>query len=92
MKFTIESTVVLTTTNSNGQLVKISQGDMVNLKLDLPNMDLTWKDMYMSEYPDGWVKGRIYSVSPKGERIQFFVAPCTYFKLYQKDILDIKEV
>lgn len=92
MKFTIESTVVLTTTKPNGQLVKISKGDMVNLKLDLPNMDLTCKNKYMSKYPDGWVRGQIYSVSPKGERILFFVSPHTYFNLYQKDILDIKEV
>lgn len=92
MKFSIERTTVLTATNSNGQLVKICEGDMIKFKLNLLDMNLTWKDMYVSKYPDGWVEGKIYSISPKGNCIQFFVAPHTYFKLYQKDILDIKEV
>ena len=92
MKFTIERTVILTTTNSNGQLVKICEGDMVYLKLDLSNMDLSWKDKWIEKYPEGWVQGQITSISPKGNHIKFYIEPCIYFSLRQKDILDIKEI
>lgn len=91
MKFTCEITKVLYGYNSNGEKVALQEGDEVYLKLDLYNMDLTWRDEWINKYPDGWVKGRIYHISDTGRKIKFYVFPCNYFLLNQKDILDVSD-
>ena len=91
MKFTVEITKTLRITNDDGLLAILQEGDEVYLKLDLPNMDLTFPDEWIGKYPDGWVKGQIYHISDTGRKIKFYVYPCNYFLLRQKDILDVSD-
>ena len=91
MKFDFELIKNLYGCNDDGTKVVLSEGDEVYLKLDLPNMDLTWLDEWMNKYPDGWIKGTICHISDTGRKIKFHVEPCNYFSLNQKDILAVSD-
>jgi hypothetical protein len=56
-------------------------------------MNLWDKEKWIQEYPDGWVKGRIHSISNAGKKIMLvmFNSPCTNISLHHKDILDVSD-
>lgn len=91
MKFTYETIQTLYGYNDDGTQVALQRGDEVYLKLDWANMDLSFPDEWIQKYPDGWVKGTIYSITPTGKKINFKVEPYTYFALYHKNILAVSD-
>ncbi len=91
MKFGFELIKALHGCNPDGTKVSLSAGDEVYLKLDWPNMKLTFFEEWVNKYPDGWVKGTIYHISDTGRKIKFHVYPHTYFLLNQKDILAVSD-
>ena len=91
MKFTCETITTLYGYNNDGTLIALKEGDEVYLKLDLPHMDVWDRKRWMQEYPKGWVRGVIYSITPAGRNIQFEIGPCSYFLLTQKDILAVSD-
>lgn len=91
MKLDFELIKALHGYNPDGTKFILSDGDEVYLKLDLEHMDLYDTEEWVRKYPDGWIKGDIWSISPAGQRIKFHVGNCTYLVLRHKDILAVSD-
>lgn len=91
MKFTCETITTLYGHNDDGAAVALQEGDEVYFKLDLPHMDLWDKERWIQEYPNGWVRGVIFDITPSGRKIKFEIGPCSYFELTQKDIIAVSD-
>lgn len=91
MNFTVEITKTLRITNDDGLLAILQEGDEVYLKLDLSHMNLWDKEKWIQKYPDGWVRGVIYSISNKGNKIYFKLHKGEYLILCQSNILDVSD-
>jgi hypothetical protein len=91
MKFDFELIKELHGCNPDGTKFILSEGDEVYLKLDLVHMKLYDNEEWIQKHPDGWIKGRIFNISPTGQKIDFYVGHGTYFSLRHKHILAVSD-